>query len=120
MSVTYRYLHLQAICDAAYEKVPNRRNGVIIIVLQRTYQGIRQSKNHSKIPSTFRDMEFLLEELRDQKILRNRRKLNLNIYQNLNTEHRRDCCNVSLSILFFRLFKVHCLWYYVKKVFFYF
>src|SRR6218665_2058523 len=88
------------ICDAAYEKVPNRRNGVISIVLQRTYQGIRQSKNHSQIPSTFRDMEFLLEELRDQKIIRNRRKLTLNIYQNLNTEHRRDCCNVSFLILF--------------------
>ncbi len=49
-------------CDAAHEKVPNRRNGVISMVVQRTYQGIKQNKNHSKIPSTFRDIEFLLEK----------------------------------------------------------
>jgi len=41
------------ICDAAHEKVPNRRNGVINMVVQRTYQGIKENKNHSKIPSTF-------------------------------------------------------------------
>jgi len=47
-----------AICDAAHEKVPNRRNGAISMVVQRTYQGIKQNKNQSKIPSTFRDIEF--------------------------------------------------------------
>jgi len=47
-----------SICDAAHEKVPNRRNGVIGMVVQRTYQGIKQNKNHSKIPSTFRYIEF--------------------------------------------------------------
>ena len=46
------------IYDAAHEKVPNRRNGVIRLVVERTYQGIKQNKNHSKIPSTFRDIEF--------------------------------------------------------------
>ena len=46
------------ICDAAHEKVPNRQNRVISMVVQRTYQGIKQNKNHSKIASTFRDMEF--------------------------------------------------------------
>src|SRR6218665_1240097 len=46
------------ICDAAHVKVPNRRNGVISMVVQRTYQGIKQNKNQSKIPSTFRDIEF--------------------------------------------------------------
>src|SRR6218665_428825 len=34
-------LTLISICYAAYDKVPNGRNGVISIVLQRTYQGIR-------------------------------------------------------------------------------
>ena len=63
-------------CDAAYDKVSNiGRNRVISMVLHRTYQGIRQSKNNSKIPSTFRDMEFLLEELRDLEIIRNQRKV---------------------------------------------
>src|SRR6218665_3763746 len=62
-------------------------------------------------------MQFLLEELRDQEIIRNRRKLTLNIYQNLNKEHRRDCCNVSFLMLFFRLYKVHCFWYYVTNIF---
>jgi len=38
--------------DAAHEKVPNRRNGAISMVAQRTYQGIKQNKNHSKIPSS--------------------------------------------------------------------
>ena len=32
------------------------------MVVQRTYKGIKQNKNHSKIPSTFRDIEFLLEK----------------------------------------------------------
>jgi len=45
-------------CDAAQEKVPSRRNGVISMVVQRTYQGIKQNINHSKIHSTFRDIEF--------------------------------------------------------------
>jgi len=53
------------ICDAAHEKVPNCRNGVISMVVHRTYEGIKQNKNHSKIPSklTFRDIEFQLEKL---------------------------------------------------------
>ena len=51
------------ICDAVHEKVPNGRNGVISMVVQRTYHGIQQNTNHSKIPSTFRDIEFLLEKL---------------------------------------------------------
>jgi len=45
-------------CDAAHEKVPNHQNGVISMVVQRTYKGIKQNRNHSKIPSTFRDIEF--------------------------------------------------------------
>jgi len=49
---------MKDICDATYEKVPNCQNGVIIMVVQRAYQGIKQNKNHSKIPSTFRDIEF--------------------------------------------------------------
>jgi len=48
------------ICDAAREKVPNGRNGVISMVVQSTYQRIKQNKNHSKISSTSRDIEFLL------------------------------------------------------------
>ena len=47
-----------SVCDAAHEKVPIGRNGVISMVVQRTYQGIQQNKNHSKIPSTFRDIDF--------------------------------------------------------------
>ena len=46
------------ICDAAHEKVPNRRNGIISMGVQRTYKGIKQNRNHSEIPSTFQDIEF--------------------------------------------------------------
>ena len=48
------------IYDATHEKAPNRQNGVISMVVQRTYQGIKQNKNHSKILSTFRGIEFKL------------------------------------------------------------
>jgi len=44
------------ICDAAHEKIRNGQNGVISMEVQRTYKKIRQNKNHSKIPSTFRDI----------------------------------------------------------------
>ena len=85
----------QNICDAAYDKVPNGRNGVISIVLQSTYQEVKENKNHSKILNAFRYAEFLLEEHRDQEIIRNRRKFTLDFYQNLNTVYRTDCCSVS-------------------------
>jgi len=37
-------------CDAAHEKVPNRWNGAISMMVQRICQGIKQNKNYSKIP----------------------------------------------------------------------
>ena len=56
------YYILTNICDAVHEKIPNGQNGVISMVVQRTYQGIKQNQNHSKIPGTFQDIEFLLKK----------------------------------------------------------
>ena len=79
------------ICDAAHEKVPDRRNGVISMVIQRTYQGIKQNKNHSQIPSTFRYIVFTRKIL-TKKFIQNWNKFTFNIFkENVKTLHSAKC-----------------------------
>ena|SRR6218665_174321 len=77
----YLYIHLGLCCnskmdysDAVHENVSNGEN-----VVQKTYQGINQNKNHRNIHSSFRDIEFLLEKSKPRNLLESWRKSKLNI-----------------------------------------
>jgi len=67
------------ICDAAHEKVPNGENGVRQHSGREDMSKNKQNKNQWKILSSFQDVEFVLEKLKPGNLLKNLRKLIINI-----------------------------------------
>jgi len=69
------------------------------MVVQKTYQEIQQNKNHSKIPSTFRDIEFLLENILTKTVIQNWNKFTLNIFkENVKALDRAKCITYSILV----------------------